>query len=76
MVHIFFLSLLPRLSGSSTIDESSFLPEDIITKDVAIIGGGASGTYAAVRLREDLNTSITVIEEQDHLVCTSNLFAI
>ena len=24
-----------------------------ITKDVVIIGGGASGTYAAVRLRED-----------------------
>ncbi|KAF2000913.1 hypothetical protein P154DRAFT_553972 [Amniculicola lignicola CBS 123094] len=29
--------------------------------------GGASGTYAAVRLREDLNTSIAIIERQDHL---------
>ncbi|KAH9864097.1 hypothetical protein J1614_010030 [Plenodomus biglobosus] len=34
----------------------------VLTTDVAIIGGGASGTYAAVRLREDLNTSIVLIE--------------
>lgn len=50
------------------IDESTFAPADIITKDVAIIGGGGSGTYAAVRLREDLNVSIVVIESQDRLV--------
>jgi hypothetical protein len=31
------------------------------------VGGGASGTYATVRLREDLNTSIVVIELQDYL---------
>lgn len=72
MAHIALLFLAATLVGAgSTIDESTFLPEDIITKDVAIIGGGASGTYAAVLLREDLNTSIVVIEEQDHLVCTS-----
>jgi ribulose 1,5-bisphosphate synthetase/thiazole synthase len=69
-----FLLLLAAtlVSVSSAIEESSFLPENIITKDVVIIGGGASGTYAAVRLREDLNTSIVVIEEQDHLVRKSN----
>ncbi|KAL9059112.1 MAG: hypothetical protein Q9162_001330 [Coniocarpon cinnabarinum] len=49
------------------IDESAFAPADCIEKDVAIIGGGASGTYAAVRLREDLNKSIVVIERDDHL---------
>ncbi|KAF2831467.1 FAD/NAD(P)-binding domain-containing protein, partial [Ophiobolus disseminans] len=42
------------------------LPQ-VIDTDVAIIGGGAGGTYAAVRLREDLNTSIVVIEPRDHL---------
>jgi hypothetical protein len=39
----------------------------VIETDVAIVGGGASGTYAAVRLREDLNTSVVVIEPKDHL---------
>lgn len=61
------------LSGArALIDESAFAPEDIITKDVAIIGGGASGTYAAVRLREDYNTSIVVIERENRLVSSSH----
>lgn len=38
-----------------------------ITKDVVIIGGGASGTYAAVRLREDLGKSVIVIEPRPNL---------
>ena len=70
MVRLHF-SWIPVLASASTIiDQSSFVLEDIIIKDVAIIGGGASGTYAAVRLREDLNTSIVVIEEKDRLVCS------
>lgn len=36
--------------------------------DVAIIGGGASGAYAAVRLREDFGKNIVVVEKQDRLV--------
>jgi hypothetical protein len=39
----------------------------VIDADVAIVGGGAGGTYAAVRLREDLNTSIVLIEPKTHL---------
>ncbi|KAJ0415685.1 hypothetical protein BJY00DRAFT_254020 [Aspergillus carlsbadensis] len=38
----------------------------VITRDVCIIGGGASGTYAAVRLRE-LGHSVVLVEREDHL---------
>lgn len=61
-----FLSL--AIAATQTvIDERSFPSHHIITKDVAIIGGGAAGTYAAVRLREDLNTSVVLIEPQNRL---------
>ncbi|KAM0190657.1 hypothetical protein ACHAPA_009809 [Fusarium lateritium] len=38
-----------------------------IDTDVVIIGGGASGTYAAVRLRDDYGIRVTVIEEKSKL---------
>jgi hypothetical protein len=38
--------------------------EEVITRDVAIIGGGSSGTYAAVRLR-DQGKSVIVIEKEN-----------
>jgi hypothetical protein len=48
--------------------EENHTPEPIeLIRDVAIIGGGASGTYAAVRLREDLNTSMVLIEPRPNL---------
>jgi heterodisulfide reductase subunit A-like polyferredoxin len=50
-----------------------FKVEDTITKDVVIIGGGSSGTYGAVRLREDYNKSIIIVEKEDHLVCPTSV---
>jgi ribulose 1,5-bisphosphate synthetase/thiazole synthase len=41
---------------------------EVIEKDVVIIGGGASGAYAAFRLREDFGKSIALIEKQKALV--------
>lgn len=41
---------------------------DIIYRDVAVIGGGASGAYAAVRIRDDFHKSIALIEKQEILV--------
>jgi hypothetical protein len=52
---------------SAKIDKRAFAADRTITKDVAVIGGGASGTYASIRLREDFNTSIILIEQRDHL---------
>jgi hypothetical protein len=40
---------------------------NIIYKDVAVIGGGASGSYAAYVLREDFNKSVAIIEKENIL---------
>jgi cation diffusion facilitator CzcD-associated flavoprotein CzcO len=44
------------------------MPPNIISRDVVIVGGGASGAYAAVRLRDDFGKSIALIEKQSILV--------
>lgn len=46
---------------------------DVITRDVAIIGGGASGTYAAVRLKQ-LGQSVVLVEQEDHLGGHTNTY--
>ena len=40
--------------------------KDISTCDVVVIGGGASGTYSTIRLR-DMNQSVVLIEQKDRL---------
>ncbi|KAI1342496.1 hypothetical protein F5Y15DRAFT_413002 [Xylariaceae sp. FL0016] len=40
--------------------------QDTITRDVAVIGGGASGTYAAIALR-DANFTVAVVEKSQQL---------
>ncbi len=37
-------------------------------RDVIVLGGGASGSHAAVRLREDYNKSVILIEKERNLV--------
>lgn len=58
--------VLGLLAASSVAVASDF--PDIIFRDVAIIGGGASGAYAAVRLRDDYGKSVALIEKEDILV--------
>ncbi|KAF5978849.1 hypothetical protein FBULB1_5996 [Fusarium bulbicola] len=41
--------------------------QETIEVDVAIVGGGATGAYAAVRLREDYGKKVVVIEKQNRL---------
>ncbi|KAE8449544.1 hypothetical protein EG329_008153 [Mollisiaceae sp. DMI_Dod_QoI] len=59
--------LLSFSFAASSILERGFAPQDIITRDICIIGGGATGAYAAVRLREDFNKSVVVVEKTRRL---------
>lgn len=52
--------------ADSSLDPSGFSPDDVITKDVCVIGGGCSGTYTAIRLR-DFGQSVVVVEKRDRL---------
>ena len=54
------------LSIPSKYPSSAFSPNDIITRDVAIIGGGSSGTHAAISLK-DAGKSLVVIEVKGRL---------
>ena len=46
--------------------EPDILPQNILTVDVCVIGGGAAGTYAAIKSK-DLNKTVAVVEQQDQL---------
>ena len=71
-MHFYFLSLtvscLPIAAAipSRTFDNAAYEPSSIITRDVCIIGGGSSGTYAAIALR-DQGKTVAVIEAQSVL---------
>ncbi|KAL2127273.1 hypothetical protein VTI74DRAFT_10994 [Chaetomium olivicolor] len=60
------LKLVGLLAVGASVVSGSWLP-DIVTADVAIVGGGASGSYAAIRLKEDFKKSIVLVEKADHL---------
>jgi hypothetical protein len=49
-----------------SIKATDYPAHAIITRDVAVIGGGSAGTYAAIGLR-DLGKSVVVVEQQDRL---------
>lgn len=54
---------LLRLVAAATVATAS-----TISKDVVIIGGGASGSYAGIRLKEDFGKDIALIETENRLV--------
>lgn len=60
LAYLGLVSSLPE--PASRIDYSAFTDADTITRDVCVIGGGSSGTYAATRLRQ-LGKSVVVVEK-------------
>ena len=59
----------PAISFNTT----SYPSASIIKRDVAILGGGSSGTYAAIALR-DHNQTVAVIEKQNYLGGHTNTY--
>lgn len=47
-------------------DAKNYLSSDVIIRDVAVIGGGSSGTYSAINLQL-LGQSVAVVERDDYL---------
>ncbi|KFA80822.1 hypothetical protein S40288_09143 [Stachybotrys chartarum IBT 40288] len=60
-----FAVLIPHVV-SVAINSEAFSAANIIQRDVAIIGGGVAGTYAAIRLR-DSGKSVVVVEKENQL---------
>ncbi|CAM6073856.1 unnamed protein product [Sphagnum tenellum] len=55
---------LPSQYSDLKLQDYNF--SDVITRDVCIVGGGSTGTYAATRLR-DLGKSVVVVEHKDRM---------
>ncbi|TDZ53024.1 Beta-cyclopiazonate dehydrogenase [Colletotrichum trifolii] len=57
--------------GALSLATAASIPESaasrVITKDVVILGAGASGSHAAVRLREDYNKTVVIVEKQNRV---------
>jgi NADPH-dependent 2,4-dienoyl-CoA reductase/sulfur reductase-like enzyme len=57
---LYHIHALPEPQLNEESKYGDFHPSDIITRDVAIIGGGSGGTYTAIRLRQ-LGKSVVVV---------------
>ncbi|CAG7963497.1 unnamed protein product [Penicillium salamii] len=64
--------LVMHVAGN-ILDPKSYDPKDVIVTDVAIIGGGAAGTYAAINLRE-MGQKVVLVEKKKHLGGHTNTY--
>ncbi|KAA8651009.1 hypothetical protein EYZ11_004300 [Aspergillus tanneri] len=54
-------------------DTSNYAPEDVISRDVCIIGGGSTGTYATINLK-DRGQTVVVVEKESVLGGHTNTY--
>ncbi|PGH13812.1 hypothetical protein AJ79_03380 [Helicocarpus griseus UAMH5409] len=75
----FQVALWSSLGVAATLagrfDPNSYADEDVITRDVVVIGGGATGTYAAINLL-DLGVSVALVEKQSDLGGHTNTYTV
>lgn len=70
------LGLATALPQSTySINEEDYATEDIITRDVVVVGGGSGGTYAATRLVQ-LGQSVVLIEKEPVLGGMTNTYVV
>ena len=60
------LALIRWAAAALNQRQSDISSQNTLDVDVCVIGGGAAGTYAAIKSR-DLNKTIVVVEQQDRL---------
>ncbi len=65
--------MLVKSPAAATYAIQDCAASSVIYRDVAILGGGASGAHAAVRLRQDFNKTVVVVEKNAKLVSTAAL---
>ncbi|KLJ10048.1 hypothetical protein EMPG_14543 [Blastomyces silverae] len=63
---VLLASAVLALAETSEFNLANFKGRDIIFRDVAVVGGGSSGTYSAISLK-DKGQSVIVVEKQDRL---------
>lgn len=66
------LGILPLLVAASSAG-GPHRYEKVVNRDVVVIGGGSSGTYAALRLLDE-DVSVVVVEKEDHLGGHTNTY--
>lgn len=69
------LTTFPLLTIASSLNfnPSAYDPSAVITRDICILGGGSTGTYAAIRL-SDSGKSVVVVETNDRLGGHTNTY--
>lgn len=62
----FALASIAAAAATLVQREADISPQNTFDVDVCVIGGGAAGTYAAIKSK-DLNKSVVVVEQQNRL---------
>lgn len=60
----YFAGFASALSVPSQFDPDSYTSENVLVRDVAVIGGGATGTYGAIGLT-DMGKTVAVVEKRE-----------